>query len=485
MSAYGQALLDAAYAAYRNGHYEQARGALGLVVGSGWRELLTLRFMARVEERLGDLNATASWLQAASEIDPANATVHSDLGDALRKLGKLDEAICAYRHGIERDPALTSAYGGMVHALHLATRDAEALACAETLLRQAETADAYRIAGTALVWLNRHEEAIEHFRTAQVLCPDDATARYHEGMALLALGEFDAGWRLYDARRVEAALEPTGRDLAQPMWQGGGDIRGRAIVLRGEQGLGDAIQFVRYAPLVARLGAAVWLEVAPALTPLLKAVDGVAGVLAWDEPCAAASLHCPLMSLPLALGTSRDTIPCQVPYLMADAERGEAWRQRLGSRSRRRIGIAWSGNPAQPDDRLRSIPGDRLSALLQRQDCEFHTVQTGLTAADAERFAQLGGNDHGAELYDFGETAALMMALDLVISVDSAPAHLAGALARPTWLLLQSNADWRWMRDRTDSPWYPTMRLFRQPNPGDWDSVIAAVVRALDELAEP
>ena len=280
-------------------------------------------------------------------------------------------------------------------------------------------------------------------------------------------------------------LEPTGRDLAQPMWQGGGDIRGRTIVLRGEQGLGDAIQFVRYAPLVARLGAAVWLEVAPALTPLLKAVDGVAGVLAWDEPCAAASLHCPLMSLPLAFGTSRDTIPSEVPYLMADAERVEAWRQRLGSRSRRRIGIAWSGNPAQPDDRLRSIPGERLSALLQRQDCEFHTVQTGLTAADAERFAQLGGNDHGAELYDFGETAALMMALDLVISVDSAPAHLAGALARPTWLLLQSNADWRWMRDRTDSPWYPTMRLFRQPNPGDWDSVIAAVVRALDELAEP
>ena len=193
-------------------------------------------------------------------------------------------------------------------------------------------------------------------------------------------------------------LEPTGRDLAQPMWQGGRDIRGRTIVLRGEQGLGDAIQFVRYAPLVARLGAAVWLEVAPALTPLLKAVDGVAGVLAWDEPCAAASLHCPLMSLPLALGTSRDTIPCQVPYLMADAERVEAWRQRLGSRSRRRIGIAWSGNPAQPDDRLRSIPGERLSPLLQRQDCEFHTVQTGLTATDAERFAQLGGNDHSAEL---------------------------------------------------------------------------------------
>ena len=485
MSAYGQALLDAAYAAYRNEDNEQARAALGLVVGSGWRELLTLRFIARVEERLGNLAATASWLQAAAEIDPQNATVRSDLGDALRKLGSLDEAIRAYRHAIDRDPGLTSAYGGMIHALHLTTHDAEALACAESLLANTATADAYRIAGTALVWLNRHEEAIERFRTAQVLCPDDATSRCHEGMALLALGEFDAGWRLYDARRAGTVAESTGRDLAQSMWQGGSDIRGRTIVLRGEQGLGDAIQFVRYAPLVAQFGATVWLEVAPALKPLLQTVDGVAGVLAWGEPWPAAALYCSLMSLPLAFGTGCDTIPSEVPYLKSNAERVEAWRRRLGSRSRRRIGIALSGNRAQPDDRLRSIPVERLLPLLRRQDCEFHAAQTGLTATDAERFAQLGVYDHSVELHDFGETAALMMALDLVISVDSAPAHLAGALARPTWLLLQSNADWRWMRDRTDSPWYPTMRLFRQPNPGDWDSVISAVVRALDELAEP
>ena len=484
MSAYGQALLDAAYTAYRNGHYEQARGALGLVVGSGWRELLTLRFIARVEERLGNLNATASWLQTAAEIDADNATVHSDLGDALRKLGNLEDAIRAYRRAIERDPGLTSAYGGLVHALHLGTNDAEALACAEELLSHTATADAYRIAGTALVWLNRHEDAIERFRAAQVLSPDDPTAGYHEGMALLALGEFDTGWRRYGARLVETAAEPSGYDLAQSLWQGGCDLRNKTILLRGEQGLGDAIQFVRYAPLVAQLGAAVWLEVAPPLTPLLKTVDGVAGVLAWDEPAPAAALHCPMMSLPLAFGTSCDTIPSQVPYLTARAERVQAWRQRLGIASRRRIGIAWSGNPAQPDDRLRSISGERLIPLLQRRDCEFHVVQTGLTAIDAERFAQLGVHDHTAELHDFGETAALMTVLDLVISVDSAPAHLAGALARPTWLLLQSSADWRWMRDRTDSPWYPTMRLFRQPKPGDWDSVIVAVARALDEFAE-
>jgi ADP-heptose:LPS heptosyltransferase len=192
-----------------------------------------------------------------------------------------------------------------------------------------------------------------------------------------------------------------------------------------------------------------------------------------------------LMTLPLAFGTSCDTIPSQVPYLKANDERVRAWRQRLGSGSRRRIGIAWSGNPAQPDDRLRSIPAERLTPLLQRRDCEFHAVQTGLTDIDAEQLAQLGVHVHSTDLHDFGETAALMVALDLVISVDSAPAHLAGALARPTWLLLQSNADWRWMRDRTGSPWYPTMRLFRQPTPGDWDSVIAAIVRALDELAEP
>ena len=485
MSAYGQALLDAAYAAYRNGYYEQARSTLGLVVGSGWRELLTLRFIARVEERLGNLDATAIWLDVAAEIDPDNATVHSDLGDALRKLGNLDDAIRAYQRAIERDPGLTGAYGGMVHALHLATRDAEALACAENLLAHTATADGHRIAGTALVWLNHHEEAIERFRAAQVLCPDDATARYHEGMALLALGEFDAGWRPYDARHAEAVAEPIGRELAQSPWQGDSDIRGKTIVLRGEQGLGDAIQFVRYAPLVAQLGAAVWLEVAPVLRPLLETVDGVVGVLAWDASMPVASLHCPLMSLPLLFGTSRDTIPSEVPYLKANAERVQTWTRRLGIGSRRRIGIAWSGNPVQPDDRLRSIPGERLIPLLGRQDCEFHVVQTGSTAIDIERLVQLGVHDHSADLHDFGETAALMMALDLVISVDSAPAHLAGALARPTWLLLQSNADWRWMRDRTDSPWYPTMRLFRQPRPGDWDCVISAVTRALDEVAGP
>jgi tetratricopeptide (TPR) repeat protein len=482
MSAYRQALLDAAYAAYRNGDYGRARGTLGLVVGSGWRELLALRFMARVEEQLGNLSATATWLQAASEIDPDNATVHSDLGDALRKLGDLDVAIRAYRRAIERDPGLTSAYGGMVHALHLSARDAEALTCAKALLRRAPTVDAHRIAGTTLVWLNRHEEAIEHFRAAQVLSPDDATARYHEGMALLALGEFDAGWRLYEARRDEGAANPAGRELTQSLRQDGSDIRGKTVLLHAEQGLGDAIQFIRYAPLLAQRGVVVWLVVAPALKPLLSTIDGVAGVLAWDEPQPDAALHCSLMTLPLAFGTGSDSIPSQVPYLKASTERVETWRQRLGAGSRRRIGIAWSGNPTQPDDRLRSIPIVCLIQLLQRQDCEFHVVQTGLTAMDAARCTQLGVHDHSAELRDFSDTAALMEALDLIVSVDSAPAHLAGALARPTWLLLQSNADWRWMRDRTDSPWYPTMRLFRQHKPGDWDSVIAAVEHALDQL---
>jgi hypothetical protein len=199
------------------------------------------------------------------------------------------------------------------------------------------------------------------------------------------------------------------------------------------------------------------------------------------------------MSLPLAFGTELGSIPAQVPYLHADPQRVAAWRARLGTGPRRRIGLAWAGNPAHPHDRLRSIPLDRLAPLLARPDCVFHTLQAGppqmgaprteTVAPEREQLAARGLRDHRSALTDFAEAAALASALDLVIAVDSAPVHLSGALARPTWLLLPWNADWRWMSDRADSPWYPTMRLFRQPAPGEWDAVVAAVGDALDELA--
>jgi tetratricopeptide (TPR) repeat protein len=474
MNVYAQTLLDAAYAAFRVRRYAEAFTVLGFVAGSGWRDALTFRFLAHLHDLRGDTEAAVGWLSAAIAVDPASGTAHSHYADALHKLGRLSEAEAAYRQAIARDPVLTEAYGGLVYVLHLLNRDYEALAWAEQALPDArDPAHAHRILGSALVVLNRHEEAIEQFRAAQVVSPNDATARNHEGMAMLSLGRFREGWPRYDARRSESSIDTTFRNLPQPLWQGDTDINGQTILLHAEQGLGDTIQFLRYAPLVAARGATVWLEVPRLLRRLAASIEGVAGVIVPGDPLPDCAFQCPMLNLPMAFGTDMDSIPAQVPYIHPDPRDVAAWGHRLGRPARRRIGIAWSGNPSHPENLLRSIPLATLRPLLQREDCEFHVVQTGHGEADRM-------HDHGAALSDFTDTAALMTLMDLIISVDSAPAHLAGALGRPTWLLLQFSADWRWLRDRADSPWYPTTRLFRQPRPGDWHSVVADVLRAMD-----
>lgn len=483
MNIYAQTLLDAAYAAFRNRRYAEAFAVLGFVAGSGWRDALTFRFLAHLEDLRGETEAALSWLSAAIAIDPANPTAHSHSADALFKLNRPSDAEAAYRRAIALDPALTEAYGGLANLLHLTDRDDEALACAErSLIDAKDPAYAHRIVGTALTSLNRYEEAIDQFRAAQIINPADATARTYEGMALLALGRFGEGWLRYDARRAATATDTTFRELPQPLWHGDADISGQTILLHAEQGLGDTIQFMRYAPLVAARGARVWLEVPRPLLRLAATVEGVTGAIAPGDPLPDCDFQCPLLKLPMAFGTDAEGIPAAVPYIQADRQAVAAWRQRLGATRRRMVGIALSGNIDNRENRLRSIPAAGLLPLLRREDCEFHVVQTGLAKADAAQLAQLGVQDHSGALSDFADTAALMSVLDLIISVDSAPAHLAGALARPTWLLPQFSADWRWQRNRTDSPWYPTMRLFRQPRPGDWDSVVAEVGRALDSL---
>jgi tetratricopeptide (TPR) repeat protein len=483
MNVYAQTLLDAAYAAFRNRRYAEAWTTLGFVAGSGWRDALAFRFLAHLEDLRGDTEAARDWLSAAITIDPTDATACSHCADAARKLGRLDEAESYYRKAILLDPGLTEAYGGLVSVLHLLNRHDEALTLAErSLIGAIDPAHAHRIRGSALAMLNRHEEALDHFRAAQRVNPNDATARTYEGMALLSLGCLREGWQRYDARRSASAVDTIFRNLPQPLWQGDIDISGKSILLHAEQGLGDAIHFLRYAPLLAERGATVWLEVPRPLCRLAATVEGVAGVIAHGEPLPDCAFQCPMLNLPMAFGTDADNVPTNVPYVHADQQHVAEWRLHLGASPRRRIGIAWSGNPSHPEDRLRSIRLPTLVPLLQREDCEFHVVQTGHAEADTALLAQLGARDHSAALSDFADTAALMASLDLIISVDSSPAHLAGALGRPTWLLLQFSVDWRWMRDRTDSPWYPTMRLFRQPRPGNWEDVIADVIQALDDM---
>jgi hypothetical protein len=302
---------------------------------------------------------------------------------------------------------------------------------------------------------------------------------------LLALGRYTPGWKALEARWIQRPDGPpvVDRHGDHPRWRGRGRLAGRTIVLHAEQGNGDTIQFVRYAPLLARQGARVIVEVQDSLVALLRSLEGVQAVVPMDAAIPSFDMHCPLMSLPLACRTTLETIPAELPYLAAPPDRLAAWGQRLGPRvaGKRRIGLAWSGNPDHAQNRARSIPLERLAPLLHRTDCEFHVALTPMPAADRAAMEALPRViDHSIALQDFADTAALLSHMDVVISVDTSVAHLAGALARPVFVLLPFSAEWRWLIGRGDSPWYPTARLFRQARTGDWDSVVRAVMDALD-----
>jgi hypothetical protein len=263
-----------------------------------------------------------------------------------------------------------------------------------------------------------------------------------------------------------------------PHWRGATEVAGRTILLQAEQGLGDTIQFVRYAPMVTALGARVVLRVQPGLRKILAWLPEVAAVLTFFDPVPAVDLQCPLMSLPLAFHTTLHTVPARVPYLHAAPEYLLLWEALLGQRRRRRIGVAWHGRQNRPS---RSMPLARLEPLLRLPDLEFHTLQRDMPEEDR---AWLAGYrtvaDHTAELdKDFADTAAVISLMDLVITIDTSIAHLAGALGKPVWIMLPFSADCRWLLERSDSPWYPTARLFRQRRPGDWGGVVAEVVRVL------
>jgi tetratricopeptide (TPR) repeat protein len=407
---------------------------------------------------------------------------HSNLGNILRGMGRPKEAEAHCREALRLRPVHLSAQINLGATLRDQGRFRDAEACyREILARHPQHAETLNNLGSLLYDQGRPEEAELQFQAALKIKPGYVGAQVNLALTLLVMGRYEEGWRHYEWR-WERRKHEQHRGFAQPLWDGG-DIGNQTLLIHAEQGFGDTLQFVRYAPLLARRGARVVIEAQAPLVPLLRGLQGVAEVVPMGAELSAFDLQCPLLSLPLACGTTLATIPAEVPYLVPPAERVRIWRQRLGRRrvGCRRIGVAWAGNAEYANDRNRSMPLGRLEPLLARTDCELHVVQTPIRPTDrAALDLRPMVTDHSTELADFADTAALLSLMDLVISVDTAVAHLAGALARPTWLLLPLSAEWRWLTQRNDSPWYPTLRLFRQPAPGDWDGVLAAVTRALD-----
>lgn len=477
-----------------------------------------LKILSGIRFMEGRLDEALATLQRAAALDPDDPKVHANLGSILTRLDRPEEAVACYRRALALAPDYAEAHYNLGATLVALDRQEEALACYDTVLALApnhgralinrgsvlsalnrhdeaiacydkvladdpQYVEAETNRGSALQWLNRVDEAIARYDTALAVRPEDAVAHWNKGLAALYRGDFETGWREYEWRWKKPDFGGNRRPYPQPQWRGESEVAGKTVLVFSEQGLGDVIQFCRYAPLLAARGATVLLEVQPALKPLLRSLQGVAGVFARGEPLPAFDLQCPVMSLPLAFRTDAASIPADVPYLAPSAEKTALWKSRLGPRTRPRVGIAWSGNPTQKNDRNRSMPLARLLPLASDGRFEFHVLQKDIREADRATLTAMPDlRVHGEGLVDFDDTAALTAEMDLTISVCTSILHLAGAMARPAWGMLTFSPDWRWLMERADSPWYPTVCLFRQTTVGDWDGVVARVRAALETL---
>jgi glycosyl transferase family 9 (putative heptosyltransferase) len=327
----------------------------------------------------------------------------------------------------------------------------------------------------------RFEEALACYDRALALRPGYVEAHSNEGMCRMLIGDFHRGWQKIEWGWIAARRRNAKRSFAQPQLFGSNKLEGKTVLLHAEQGFGDMIQFCRYAPLVAERGGRVILEVYEPLRELMGTLPGVAQIVTTGEPLPDFDMHCPLLSLPLALGAGSATILSQTPYLRASPPAVTEWNDRLGPRHRPRIGLAWSGRPSHDNDHNRSMRLSSLLAALAGCNATYVSLLQDVREDDAPVLQGSNVLHFGKELKTYADTAALIANLDLVISVDTSVAHLAGALAKPLWILLPFTPDWRWLLDRDDSPWYPTARLFRQDETRGWDSVMTRVHAALDE----
>jgi FKBP-type peptidyl-prolyl cis-trans isomerase 2 len=433
----------------------------------------------------GEADEAISYYRKAIGQNPNHAAAYYNLGVAFQGKGLVDQAIIYYEMAIGLKQDFIEAHHNLGVAFNEKAQFDEALVCFQRVLQlKPDHASAYYNLGNTLVAKGLFDEAMACYRKAIEIYPEHADAQWSLGLIYLRLGNFEEGWKGYEWRWKLKDVMPK-RAFSQPLWNGS-DIRERTILLHAEQGFGDTIQFIRYTTLVARRGAKVLVECQKELVSLLRNTEGVSQVISQGERIPDFDVHCPLLSLPLIFETEVDTIPAEIPYISADPGLVQKWRNKIiQDKSAVKVGLAWAGNPKLKFGHSRSCPIGTFSQLAQRNDVTFYSLQKGETGEQAKNPPEgIKLIDTPEEIHDFADTAAIIENLDLVISIDTAVAHLAGALGKPVWVLLPFVPDWRWMMNREDSPWYPTIRLFRQPKPADWESVIGLVKTAIDEFAK-
>ena len=422
--------------------------------------------------------------QAALNSAPSNATLQLHAGAALHDLGRYAEAVTSYRKAADSAPGMGEVHNNLGNSLLALGRFTEAVASfsrASELLPSSPVPLAAK--ATALLALGNVAEAEADCRRALVLDPAFAAAHWNLALNLLLQGKYIEGWQEYEWRWLKPGFTSPSRHRDTPLWDGS-RLQGRTILLHAEQGFGDAIQFVRYASQVAGCGGTVVVECHPQLVSLFKGIEGVQMVVPFGEPLPPFSCHSPLLSLPRIFETRVDTIPSRIPYISISLDQREKWETLTGTCSQSlRIGLVWAGK-SYPDP-LRTCRLEDLDPLATVQNVTFYSLQLG-PGAEQVGFPPAGMTlvDLTDKIHDFADTAALIEQLDIVICIDTAVAHLAGALGKPVFLMLPLAPDWRWLIDRIDSPWYPSMQLFRQKRSGDWGEVVDRVHVALKEFAD-
>jgi tetratricopeptide (TPR) repeat protein len=431
----------------------------------------------------GQLDDAINCYRQAIQLKPDFAEAHTNLGNALTSIGRHQEAIAANRQAIQLKPNLAEAHFNLAIALEHNKQYEEAIVANHEAIRlKPDYAEAYSNLGQIQSDLGQLNEAIAANRQAISLSPNLPEPHLNLAICLLTQKNFEQAWPEYEWRWKCKEFPSPQRNFPQPQWDGS-PLESRTILLHTEQGLGDAIQFIRYAPLVARRGGKIIIECQPELARLFQTMPGEFQIISRGQSLPPFDLHSPLLSLPLVFKTTLDNLPQTVPYLHANVEDSKKWKHRLAGDSQKlNVGLVWAGNPGHENDRNRSMKLASLSALAQVPGIRFISLQKGDAAVESKTPPPgMELIDWTNELNDFAETAALIANLALVIAVDTAVVHLAGAMAKPVWTLLPFVPDWRWMLEQEDTPWYPSMRLFRQPSQGNWDSVIKRITTALSD----
>jgi Tfp pilus assembly protein PilF len=476
----------------RSGEHREAEECLRQVLSlspehAGARHDLSqlLALQAYAHQERGDLDAAIEGYEESLALDHGQARVHNNLGNIFKHLGRLADAVAAYRDAVGADDGLAEAHLNLGTSLYQLTGDAaQAIVhCRDALGIRPSFPEASLNLGFLLEQEGDAAGATQSYRNAITASPDFAEAHFNYALQLLLRGDFRHGWQEYEWRTRRPDQEQWRPHAGRDRWDGAA-LGGRVILLYAEQGFGDVIQFVRYAALVAERGGKVIVTGQPKLKALLRSVPGVSAAFDSAEELPAFDVCCPLLSLPRIFDTTLETIPARVPYMHPDPERALYWKSRLAAEgASMRVGLYWATETKSRFAPLKSFTLDKLAPLADIPGITFYSLQRGAAAGQAAHPPRgMALVDLSAELADFSDDAALLANLDLVISIDTATAHLAGALGRPVWILTHFPPEWRWLLDRDDSPWYPSMRLFRQARAQPWEEVIARVAQALREM---